>query len=158
MKPFLDGLERLRERLDAWNKAEESPPYSREVRDLDWMIRWTREQLGNAGQLGDVHFYSVPVGSLGYFKAGLLFLVHEAEEELRRDLGTVPSGVIASRQTSIAKMKEYSETGMFASLQPADCVWEVVPRTTTPAMFSDDAARWDVFISHASEDKEPFVK
>lgn len=156
--PFLEGLERLRERLNAWNKGEESPPYSREVQDFDWMIRWTREQLANAGHLGDVHFYSISIGSLRYFKAGLVFLVHEAEEELRRDVGTAPSGVIASRQSRIAKMREDSETGMFASLPPADCLWEVVPRMTNPATFADDAVRWDVFISHASEDKEPFVK
>jgi hypothetical protein len=158
MKPFLDGLGRLRERLDAWNKAEGSPPYEHEVRDLDWMIGWTRDGLAKAGPHGDVNFYSIPVGSLRYFKAGLLLLVHEADEELRRELTTLPTGVIAARRTSIAKLKELSETGMFASLEPAECLWEAVPRASaSPSAPPRDGARWDVFISHASEDKEPFV-
>lgn len=159
MEQVLKGLLLLRERLDAWNKDESTLPYAREVKDLDWMIKWSRDRLARTGRLID--FNSISVGSLRYLKAGEVLMVLEAEEQLRRDLNTLPAGVIAARRASIATMKEGCEEGVFASLDPADCLWEVAPmvsiRTPAPAVLADGSQPWDVFISHASEDKEPFV-
>jgi len=49
--------------------------------------------------------------------------------------------------------------GMFASMEPADCLWEVAPSPAvrTPAARPEGDPLWDVFIYYASEDKEPFV-
>jgi hypothetical protein len=159
LEQALKGLLHLRERLDAWNKDESTLPYAREVKDLDWMIKWSRDQLARTGR--HIDFNGISVGSLRYLKAGEVLMVLEAEEQLRRDLNTLPAGVIAARRASIVTMKEGCEDGVFASLDPADCLWEVAPtvpsRTPTPPALPDGSQPWDVFISHASEDKEPFV-
>jgi TIR domain len=156
----LKGLVLLRGRLDAWNRDEAAPPYTAEVRDLDWMIKWSRERMAGAATHGD--FYSVSYGSLRYLKAGAVLLVLEAEEQLRHDLGTLPAGVITARRARIARMKEMCEEGVFAALDPADCLWEVAPaapiRTPAPSLLPDGTPPWDIFMSHASEDKEPFVR
>ena len=160
MESVLKGLVLLRERLDAWNNTETVPPYVDEVRDVDWMIEWSRDRLSKGGIHGAM-FFSISYGSLRYLKAGAVLLVLEAEEQLRQDLSSLPAGVVAARRASVAKMKQACESGVFASLDPSDCVWEVAPtapvRTPTPALLPDGSPVWDVFISHASEDKELFV-
>jgi hypothetical protein len=153
------GLVRLRDLLDAWNKAEAAAPYVDEVRDLNRLIDWIAERLSKVDEHGDIWVRRVTVGSHRYLKAGGILLVLEAEEQLQREVGKLPAGVVAARRNNIAKMKELCERGMFASLEPADCLWEVAPmaQVRTPAALPEGAPLWDVFISHASEDKEPFV-
>ena len=159
MEFFQKGITRLRDRLDQWNKSEQAPPYVDEVRDLTRMIDWTAERLSKIGKHDDIWVHGVTVGSHRYLKAGGVLLVLEAEEQLQRELAKLPAGVIAARRENIAKMKTLCEQGMFASLEPADCLWEVAPAAPvrTPAAPPEGGPLWDVFISHASEDKEPFV-
>jgi TIR domain len=156
---FHGGLIRLRDLLDKWNKAEKAAPYVDEVRDLTQMIEWGTERLSKVGPHGDIWVPGVSVGSQQYMKAGGVLLVLEAEQELERDAARLPAGVIAARRQSIADMKELCGVGMFASLEPAACLWEVAPspQVRTPAAHLEGEPLWDVFICHASEDKEPFV-
>ena len=157
----LTGLLRLRERLDAWNQKELVPPYPDDVQCLDWLIRWSRDGIAATGTHGMVFFNSMTIGALRYLKAGAVLRVLEAEEQLSREVATLPAGVITTRRASIAKMKEMCEGKVFGPLDPADCLWEVAPtaqiRTPSLSMLPDGSPVWDVFISHASEDKEPFV-
>jgi hypothetical protein len=156
-----NGLVRLRDRLDEWNKREPVAPYTNEVRDLNRMIEWGTARLAEIDEHGDVWVNGISVGSLRYLKAGAVLLVLEAEEALQRDMATIPSGVVGARRRRIAELKELSELGMFSTVEPADCLWEVAPspQVRTPAPRAEgDQPRWDVFISHASEDKEPFVR
>jgi hypothetical protein len=157
---FHSGMMRLRDLLGAWNKREQSPPYAAEVRDLNRIIEWGTERLAKIGPHGDIWIRDVLVGSQRYLKAGGVLLVLEAEEQLQREAGTLPAGVIETRKRKIAEMKELCDLGMFASMEPADCLWEVAPspRVRTPAARAQGEPLWDVFISHASEDKEPFVQ
>lgn len=155
------GLVRLRDRLHEWNSREVQPPYRDEVRDLTNMIDWGAERLaGMTAEHRDVWVNGISVGSLRYLKAGAVLQVLEAEEDLQRDIGTLPSGVVAARRRTIAQMKELAEVGVFADLEPADCLWEVAPSAPvrTPAPRPEGQARWDLFICHATEDKEPFVR
>ncbi len=154
-----NGLIRLRDLLDQWNKTELTPPYAQEVRDLNGMIEWFGERLAKVNQHGDIWVSGVSVGSQRYLKAGGVLLVLEAEAQLQRDAAKLPAGVVAARRKGIAEMKEISERGMFASLEPADCLWEVAPTAPvrTPAAPPEGAPLWDVFICHSSEDKQPFV-
>lgn len=156
-----NGLVRLRDRLDEWNRREPVPPYVAEVRDLNRMINWGAERLVKLGEHDDLWVNGISVGSLRYLKAGAVLQVLEAEEELQRDMATIPSGAVAARRRRIAELKELSELGMFSSVEPADCLWEVAPspQVRTPAPRAEgDQPRWDVFICHASEDKESFVQ
>ena len=152
------GIVRLRDLLDRWNKTEQMPPYAQEVRDMDGMITWIDAQLAKAKAHGDIWLNGVSAGSHRYLKAGGVLLVLEAEEQLQRDAGKLPSGVIVARRNNIAEMKRICEMGLFASLEPADCLWEVAPTVPvrTPPAPPEGAPFWDVFISHATEDK-PFV-
>lgn len=155
------GLVRLRDRLDEWNRREQIPPYADEVRDLTRMIDWAVPRLATLGEHDDLWVNGIAVGSLRYLKAGAVLQVLEVEEELQRDLSNVPPGVVAARRRRIAQLKELSDLGMFASVEPADCLWEVAPspHVRTPAPRPEgDRPRWDISICHASEDKEPFVQ
>jgi hypothetical protein len=156
---FREGLIRLRDLLDKWNKAEKMAPYIDEVRDLTRLTEWSAQRLSNVGPHGDIMLANVAAGSLQYRKAGVTLLVLEAEQELERDAAKLPPGVIATRRESIAKLKGLCEVGIFASLEPAACLWEVAPspQVRTPASLPEGNLSWDVFICHASEDKEPFV-
>jgi TIR domain-containing protein len=156
------GLIRLRDQLEEWNAREVEPPYPAEVRDLTRMIDWSAQRLARlTDQYDDLYVNGISVGSLRYFKAGAILQVLEAEEELQQTIAALPSGVIAARRRNIAQMKERAEVGIFADLDPADCLWEVAPTAPvrTPAIHPEGRnPRWDVFICHASEDKEPFVR
>jgi TIR domain-containing protein len=155
---FHRGLIRLRDRLDAWNKREQAPPYAAEVEDLNGMIEWGAERLPTISR--EIRLRDVTVGSLRYLKAGGTLLVLEAEEQLQQEAGALPSGVIETRKRDIARMKELCDVGSLASLEPADCLWEIAPspHVRTPATRAQGEPLWDVFICHASEDKEPFVQ
>ena len=157
---FYRGMVRLRDLLDGWNKREKTPPYEAEVRDLNGIIEWTAERLPKIRPHGDIWVRDVSVGSQRYVKAGGVPLVLEAEEQLEREAGTLPAGVLETRKRDIAQMKEWCDMGMFASMEPADCLWEVAPspRVRTPVARAQGEPLWDVFISHASEDKEQFVQ
>jgi transcriptional regulator with XRE-family HTH domain len=160
-KSFHQGLVRLHALLDAWNKKEAAPPYVDEVRDLARMVAWGAERMKQLPEHGDVHVSGISVGSLRYLKAGAVLQVLDAEDQLQRDLPKIPSGVAASRRKHIAEMKELCEMGMLAQVEPADCLWEVAPSpdSRTPATVAEgERHQWDVFVCHASEDKEPFVR
>lgn len=156
---FHNGLIRLRDRLDAWNQSEQTPPYRDEVADLDRMIDWGKERLSKVGKHDDVWVNNPSVGSLRYLKAGGVLLVLEAEDQLQRERGKLPAGVVAARTENIAKMKERCGLGVFATLESAECLWEVAPSPAmrTPPTPAEGEPLWDVFISYASEDRDPLV-
>jgi hypothetical protein len=123
------------------------------------MIQWGADRLSKVGKFDEISVSNVAVGNLQYLKAGGVLLVLEAEQELEREFAKLPHGVVATRRKRIAKMKESCEMGMFASMEPAACLWEVAPSPAvrTPPVIREGEPSWDVFICHASEDKELFV-
>src|SRR5437879_314899 len=155
------GLIRLRDRLQEWNSREVEPPYRAEVADLTRMIDWSAQRLARlTSEYDDLHVGGISVGSLRYLKAGAVLQILEAEEQLQREIGTLPSGVIEARRRAIARMKKMAEVGVFADLEPADCLWEVAASAPvrTPVSRPGGQSPWDLFICHATEDKEPFVR
>ena len=156
------GLAQLRDLLQAWNEREPEPPYRQEVRDLTGMIEWAQHRLDQLRNTDDLFINGVSRGSLRYLKAAAILQVLEAEAALERQRADLPDGVIATRTRRVSEMKRLANVGLLAELDPADVLWEVAPspRVRTPAIRTEGSSpvyEWDIFLSHATEDKEPFV-
>lgn len=158
---YQKGLIRLRDLVREWNEREPEPPYPDEVRDLTNMIEWAAPRLAKVtGPDDDLYVNGIGLGSLRYLKAAAVLQVLEAEEGLERDLPRIPDGVIQARRRAIAEMKRLANVGVLDEADPADVLWEVAPaapKREPPARAEGVAYEWDVFVCHATEDKEAFV-
>ena len=158
---YQKGLIRLRDLLREWNNRESEPPYPAEVRDLTNMIDWVAPRLAKLQHPDDdLYLHGVGVASLRYLKAAAVLQGLEAEEALERDLPRIPEGVIQARRRAIAEMKRLASLGVLGQVDPADVLWEVAPaapKREPPARPEGVAYEWDVFVCHATEDKEAFV-
>jgi hypothetical protein len=157
-----NGLSELRELLLEWNQSEKIPPYEDEVKDLARMIEWGRQRFQESSFADEIVVPGVSVGHLRYLKAGAVLQVLREEMVLEQMRVNLPSGVIATRLVHIGEMKRRSNVGVLAQLDPADVLWEVAPyprvRTAAPTVQgSTRGYEWDVFLSHATEDKQTFV-
>jgi len=154
---YQKGLLRLRELLQRWNKDEAEPPYQPEVRDLTEMIDWAAPKLEKLGERDEVYISGVSVGSLRYLKAAALIQVLEAEEHLERDRGSLPDGVVAATRKRIGEMKQLAQVPILSRYDPADVLWEVAPLPRERTASVEGGYEWDLFVSYASEDRDPFV-
>ena len=155
-----EGFQVICSELAVWNqKSLESgaryPPYEHELNDLQRMIEWGNNQLKKTNVYTSVVVEGISVGSMRYCKAALIFLRHKKTKEIsekKRD--GWPSGALQPLIDNINTLREIEQ---FIEYPPADILWEVMPRKESQA---PDASKdqYDVFISHASEDKEDFVR
>ena len=151
----------LREELDGWNRralenGAANSPYELEVGDLTRMIEWGNQRLDQA-RIGGVIVQGASVGTLRYVKAALMFMIWKREQVCaERQREGWPTAALKSLTDSIDKVKKFAAE---ISYEPNDVLWELIPRKTdTPENKPARAVEWDVFISHASEDKEAFVR
>ena len=150
------GLELLRDEIRVWNEralqhGAASAPYLEDLELLEAMISYGSEKLSDS-----THFVLInrmSLGSLRYIKAGLILLLARREGGIsEKEREGWPKGVLASMREGI---KELAELAQGFDAQPADILEEInlglgrAPATTAPD--------YDVFISHASEDKD-FVR
>lgn len=153
----------LRDHLDAWNQQAfehdaGSIPYEREVNDLNRMIEWGENELSNAG-LDEIEVVGISVGSMRYIKAALMLEIRTREKvKLEKSREGWPDAALKSLDDGIDRIRKIA--GIVGEYEPNEVLWEVLrkeklPSNQQPAITSD---RWDVFISHASEDKEEFVR
>lgn len=153
---------RLRDALEDWNRkvldqGASAKPYQREVEDLDNLIAWGEQQLAHA-EAFEILIGGISVASARYAKAALLLLIHLRQQERARNAGRGwPEAALRSLDDAI------DEIGQIADVfeqEPSDVLWELIPRddevSSATAIASDSG--WDVFISHASEDKDDFVR
>lgn len=149
-----EALELLLAEISTWNqRAQEHGavvlPYEREAEDLEGMVEWGRHELARTDAY-DIRVQGISVGSLRYIKAGLVLLSarHDAEVESKIQEGW-PSGVISSMQVS---NRFVTELAAGIDVPPADILAEItVGLGRTPVASTPE---WDVFVCHASEDKE----
>ncbi len=155
------GLERMRRALEDWNQralegGAPAPPYEREVADLGQMINWGRPRL-EATKHAYQHIIvsGISVGSLRYVKAALLMELHtrEGERDQRAREGW-PEGALRGLDEGIDAVRSKATV---IKVPPADMLWELIPppRSAPPQV---EGGGWDVFICHASEDKDEFVR
>jgi hypothetical protein len=134
-------------------------PYEREETDLNQIIAWGRKRL-DASNGSDITITGISIGSLRYLKAALLFAIRKRQEEIdkKEDQGW-PDAVISSLKEAIASLKKLSD---MIKNEPADLLWQLMPKEPPNSVpvhrGTDMAMQWDVFICHASEDKDDIVR
>lgn len=153
-----EGIVELAHELAAWNVKAQSagavPPYEDEVRHLQRLIDYGSERLAAAeGGYYVQDIGRVSIGTIRLFVAGLLFKAHRARQELeqRRREGW-PAKVLAALEKQVADTEQLAATW---KLPPADILHEL---TVIPGGQAPPAQEWDVFICHASEDKEDVAR
>ncbi len=150
----------LREGLEVWNRralehGAVNPPYKQEVDDLTHMIEWGNDQLSQSSTRGVVVF-GISVGSLRYAKAALMVMIRKRELDCAEKVQAGwPGGALKSLTDRIEKVRDIAKD---ISYEPSDVLWEVISRDMIAAENSGRTTEWDVFISHASEDKEEFAR
>ena len=153
-----EGLKHFRDLLNVWNKkvATKVPPYEKEVNDLDQMITWAEERFAELQDPhGEIYIYGISVGSLRLIKTGLELLIFKKREDLEenRKQGW-PSGALKALEHEIHLVREKSK---LIKEKPADVLWELIPQPSESDPY-DDNSTWDVFICHASEDREELAR
>jgi hypothetical protein len=151
----------LSKELDQWNQralehGAVKPPYEEEVKDINHMIEWSEAEAAKSGNWG-VTINSVSVGSLRYMKAALMLMVSKREADYaEKARAGWPSAPLKALTDSLVNVKAIAADIRY---EPCDVLWELAPRETSVSrQDSGNSIDWDVFVSHASEDKEEFVR
>ncbi len=157
------GLQELLQEVFEWSECARkhgaTPPYEREVADLQGLISYGDRLLESDQdwvRLGDIS-----VGTGRYLKAGLELSIRRRRADLEANrLQGWPTAVLREIETSIQKLQEVAS---LLEVQPSDLLWEVLPQEETSVLAEeireqDAATLWDVFVCHASEDKERFAR
>ena len=156
-----EGFNLLCQELEVWNQralehGAAQPPYEQEVAHLTDLIAWGDEQLGRTNTQ-EIVITGISVGNLRYVKAALIFLIRKREQDCaKKGREGWPDAALRSLTDSIGHVKQIAE---IIDCEPSDVLWEVVPKAVANSRGEgDQAMEWDVFVSHASEDKEEFVR
>lgn len=144
----------LRDELDAWNKRllahGASQPYQAEADDLAQMIAWGDDALAHPNRR-EVVVSGISVGSCRYALAALgLMLSRRQAERTEKARQGWPSAALRALDETIARVRKISDT---FGHEPSELLWELIPRRTDVREMD-----WDVFVCHASEDKDDFVR
>ena len=157
-----ESLTRFLKEINRWNEmaiqqGAVKRPYEQEEDDLSRMVAWGNDRLTTAsGAEIDFMINGITVGSLRYKKAALLLSIHLREKDLEsRRCDVWPSGVLQSLEDSIQKLRDLAKK---IEHPPAEILWELMPRETNRDDIKTSDSNWDVFICHASEDKDNFVR
>ena len=157
-----DAYRRLRDELDAWNRqaldhGASTPPYEQEVDDLNRMLAWGDEQLACAGA-SEITVRGISVASSRYAKAALILAIHRRQEDREaKSRQGWPDATVRSLDEGIDRIRRIAD---IFEHEPSDILWQLIPKHETPeqAPPPSSTGHWDVFISHAGEDKEDFVR
>jgi len=142
-------------KVEEWNKTTleggaTTEPFADEASDLRNMISWREERLNDASN--SVFMEGLSIGSLRYIKAALLYWINVKEAERERQSSHWPASVTNAVRASIQPYRRHSDSIPYP---PCDLYSEL-----GLDIIATDSAQvaWDVFICHASEDKEAFVR
>jgi hypothetical protein len=168
-----EGLRLLREKLLLWEQLARShgapsSPYERELQDLEHMIlNWEERLQDKSAQ--EIREPGLSVGTLRYIKAALIHAAWCREKEIAEAAQTTwPSAVT---QTLRKKVELLQNSADRFSVEPAPILNELKAEyklsTIASVLAQEDlqlskdtepTEEWDAFVSHASEDKESFVR
>ena len=85
-------------------------------------------------------------------------MIHrQCEERTKKSDQGWPGAALRSLDDAVARTQ--SVAGLFDH-EPSDVLWELIPRNDAPPTSNGSlsGSEWDLFISHASEDKHEFVR
>ena len=159
-----DSLSLLLNEIQSWNvKALEhgatKTPYEEEEGCIEEMIAYGKAKLANQCRYIEIH--GISVGSLRYIKAALFLAIRREEERIAQKIeDRWPDGVISSLRGKKTALKNIADT---ITQEPSDILCEFIPKEQTDQIHyssndGDTLKKWDIFICHASEDKEEFVR
>lgn len=153
---LLESFRLLRDEVAKWNQraiehGAARKPYEKEESELTQYLSWGEERLRQSRD--HIEINGVTVGTKRYEKAAFLYNVHLKGIELSemKSQGW-PGAVITSLQESISSIQSLADK---INQEPAEILWELIPKESSKA---DYDMSWDLFISHASEDKDEFVR
>ena len=157
-----DAYCRLRDELEAWNRqaldhGASTPPYKQEVDDLNHLLAWGDEQLAHAGA-SEITVRGISIASSRYAKAALTLAIHRRREDREaKSRQGWPDAALRSLDEGIDRIRGIAD---IFEHEPSDVLWQLIPKHETPEQAAPppSTGHWDVFISHASEDKEDFVR
>ena len=157
-----DAYRRLRDELEAWNRRAldhggSTPPYEQEVDDLNRMLSWGDEQLAHA-EASEITVRGISIASSRYAKAALTLAIHRRREDREeKSRQGWPDAALGSLDKSIDRIRRIADV---FEHEPSDVLWQLIPKpeTSEQATPAPSTVHWDVFISHAGEDKEDFVR
>ncbi len=158
-----EGLRALLAEVCAWNErvAAETgaePPFREEEQDLTLLVK-------NSGTLleGDsltIRVGPTTVGTTRYLRAGIELLIERKKVTLEaKKREGWPAAALSALEDSLMKLERISKE---LRVEPAGILDEVrhrpAPRRPVGQSTTGEEMYYDVFISHASEDKETFVR
>ena len=157
-----DAYRGLREELVAWNRRAldhggSTPPYEQEVDDLNRMLAWGDQQLAHAAT-SEITVRGISIASSRYAKAALILAIHRRREDREaKSRQGWPDAALRSLDAGIDRIRRIADV---FEHEPSDVLWQLIPKHETPerAPTPSSAGHWDVFISHAGEDKEDIVR
>lgn len=150
------ALKLLLTKVEEWNETAlkhgaAAEPYAREADDLRRMISVIERRL-NEGISRFSFGERISVGNLRYIKAALLYSIRIQETELDRKSSEWPTSVVKAVRAKIQPLRNHADD---IEYDPSDLLSELrLDHIETDAAEGD----WDVFICHASEDKDAFVR
>ncbi len=157
------GLVALEVEIAKWNrlalqKGAKTAPYAQEVSTIKDMIAYGHTKLRE--RTGRVWINGISIGSMRILRAGLELSIRTKRQEVARLRSEGwPAGALAA---VVESAEELEELAAQLKVEPAEIIWEVlaegVSENLAEQVRSEGEDRWDVFVSHASEDKEGFVR
>jgi TIR domain len=158
-KMVQEALKLLVSKLQEWNKIAFNhgafdAPYSREFEDVQQMIDYGEEQKGPSRE---IVFKGLSVGSFRYLKAAFIYAAWSREQEISSITasGTWPDRVVEAMRGNVRKYHDFANKIPYDAAPILD---ELRPDTGHYPPKSGLDTAWDVFISHASEDKEALAR
>ena len=153
------ALELLHAKLSSWNTIAITHgalalPYIEDVDNLKVMVNWGKERLSEQDQ-HKITVRGITVGSIRYLKAALLHAAWHFElEAAKNTMDSWPGTVV---ETVRGRARRYQELADELAFPPAKILDDLRPEFGMKVKPEDSGATWDAFVSHASEDKAPFV-
>ena len=152
----------LRDALQDWNRrtleeGARTAPFEREVEDLNRMIAWGDKQLADP-QAMHITVNGISISSARYAKASLALMIRRRREDSAQKASQGwPATALRSLDDVIEEIERIAAK---IDPEPSDVLWEIIPRDNAapPSTSGGSHPEWDVFICHASEDKDGFVR
>lgn len=151
-----DALRLLLTKVEEWNKTAlehgaAAEPYAREADDLRLIISYIERRLDEGLWRSPLSEW-ISVGNLRYIKAALLYSIRIQETNFEQKSSEWPTSVIEAIRARVQPLRNHANAIQFP---PSDILSELRLDHTEADSAEGD---WDVFICHASEDKEGFVR